>query len=124
MDRLKVLPGNPWDLGAVYIGSGVNFCVFSRNAKAVYLELFKKSDDSVPACTIKLDPKINRTGDLWHVFIEGLKPGALYLFRVDGPFEPKNGHRFNKDIFLYDPRAKALTDGSLFKNLKISGVVM
>ena len=117
MDRLKVLPGNPWDLGAVYIGSGVNFCVFSRNATAVYLELFKKSDDSVPACTIKLDPKINRTGDLWHVFIEGLKPGALYLFRVDGPFEPKNGHRFNKDIFLYDPRAKALTDGSLFKNL-------
>lgn len=117
MDRLKILPGSPWDMGAIYTGTGVNFCVFSRNATAVYLELFKNPDDSAPFRTIEFNPQTNRTGDLWHVFILGLKPGALYLYRVDGPFDPQNGHRFNKKIFLYDPKAAALTDGSLFKNL-------
>ncbi len=118
MDFTRILPGHPLDEGAVYIDGGVNFCVFSRNATAVYLELFKKSDDSAPWKTIELDPLTNKTGDLWHVFVAGIKPGALYLYRADGPFEPEKGHRFNKNNYLYDPKARALTDGSLFKNLK------
>ncbi len=118
MERLKILPGRPWDIGAVYAAGSVNFCVFSRNATAVFLELFKNPEDSSPYKTIELDPKINRTGDLWHVCVEGLKPGALYLYRVDGPFDVEKGHRFNKNLYLIDPRAYALTDSSLFKNLK------
>lgn len=122
MDRLKILPGSPWDMGAIYTGTGVNFCVFSRNATAVYLELFKNPDDSAPFRTIEFNPQTNRTGDLWHVFVSGLKPGALYLYRVDGSFDPQNGLRFNKKNYLYDPRAAALTDGSLFKNLNSQNV--
>ncbi len=117
MERLKILPGSAWNCGARVCADGVNFCVFSRNAVAVFLELFKNSDDDSPYKTITLDPKINRTGDLWHVFIEGLKPGALYLYRVDGPFEPEKGHRFDANTHLIDPCALALTDSSFFKNL-------
>ena len=79
MDFMRILPGFPYLQGASYIDGGVNFCVFSRNATSVSLELFKKSDDSAPYKSIPLDPKINKTGDLWHVFVSGLKPGALYL---------------------------------------------
>lgn len=117
MEHLRILPGQPWDAGAVYSDGGVNFCVFSRHASVVFLELFKKPDDGTPFKTIELNPKLNKTGDLWHVFVAGLKPGALYLYRVDGPFEPEKGHRFNKDMYLYDPKAHALTEGSLFKNV-------
>ena len=117
MDFMRILPGFPYMQGDSYIDGGVNFCVFSRNATSVSLELFKKSDDSSPYKSIPLDPKINKTGDLWHVFVSGLKPGALYLYRVDGPYSPSEGHRFNKNFFLLDPMAKALTSGSLFKNL-------
>lgn len=117
MDHLRILPGQPWDAGAVYSNGGVNFCVFSRNASAVFLELFKKPDDGAPYKTVELDPELNKTGDLWHVFVAGLKPGALYLYRADGPFEPEKGHRFDKSSYLYDPKAHALTEGSLFKNV-------
>ncbi|WP_147613551.1 glycogen debranching protein GlgX [Treponema pectinovorum] len=116
MEQIRILPGHPWNKGAVYADGGVNFCVFSRNATAIELNLFKKSDDSKPYKTILLDSKINRTGDLWHVFVAGLKPGALYLYRVFGPFEPSQGHRFDSKRYLYDPKAYALTEGSLFKN--------
>lgn len=117
MDFLRILPGKPLDEGAVVTDGGVNFCVFSRNATAVFLELFKKADDAAPYKTVKLTPELNRTGDLWHVFVAGLKPGALYLYRVEGPFEVEKGHRFDGTKFLYDPKARALTDGSLFKNM-------
>lgn len=118
MDFMRILPGEPLNAGAVYVDGGVNFSVFSHNATAVFLELFKKADDSKPYKTIKFDSILNKTGDIWHVFIAGLKPGALYLYRVDGPFDPMKGQRFNKEIFLLDPAAKALTKGSIFKNLQ------
>lgn len=117
MEILKILPGSPAELGAVFCGNGVNFCVFSRNAAAVYLELFKKETDSKPYKTIQFDPKINRTGDMWHVFVHGLKAGAFYLYRVDGEKNAGKGLRFDKNVYLYDPAAKALSSGSLFKNL-------
>ncbi len=117
MDFLRVLPGKPSEDGAYVIDGGVNFSVFSRNGTSVTLALFKNSTDCHPWKLIKLDPKLNRTGDIWHVFVAGLKAGALYLYQVDGPFESEKGHRFNGKNWLYDPKAKALTEGSLFKNL-------
>ena len=79
--------------------------------------MFKNQDDSEPYFTYTFNPEKDRTGDIWHVFIEGVKPGTLYLYRADGPFAPEKGHRFNKNIYLLDPYAKALTSTSLFKNL-------
>jgi len=118
MDLLKVTIGKPLAEGTSVTSKGVNFSVFSRNATKVFLELFEKEDSSEPYQTIELNPEINKTGDIWHVFVQGLKPGALYLYRVDGPFNPSHGHRFDKDNYLFDPKAKGFTNGSVFKYMQ------
>jgi isoamylase len=87
----------------------VNFSVFSRNGTAVSLLLFREAEDGTPMAEITLDPRKNRTGDLWHVYIHGLAPGTLYLYKVDGPYLPELGHRFNAHKALIDPYAKALS---------------
>lgn len=117
MTQIDVLPGKPLPFGATPNRLGVNFSVFSRNGTSVTLDIFDSEDDSTPSFSYTLDPEINRTGDIWHVCLTGLKPGALYLYRVDGPFDPKKGHRFNKNQYLIDPYTKALTATSIFENL-------
>ena len=117
MDSIKVHPGRPMPYGATPVRDGINFSVFSRNGTSVILDIFKKPEDSEPYFSYEFDPVVNRTGDMWHVRLEGVETGALYLYRVDGPFAPENGHRFNKNHYLLDPYAKALTDMSIFANL-------
>jgi isoamylase len=89
---------------------GVNFAIFSRHAQRVELLLFEEGHEE-PIAEFALDPTVNRTGDVWHIFVHGLKPGALYGYRVDGPSSPKAGHRFNPRAVLLDPYAPALSDG-------------
>jgi len=113
MNSIKALPGRPLPLGASVEGGGVNFSIFSHNAASVTLELYAGEKDDAPAAVYPLDPRTNRTGDLWHIFLEGLMPGALYLYRADGPFDPGAGMRFNKNALLLDPYAKALTRQSV-----------
>ncbi len=113
----NTFPGRPFPLGAQVRDGGVNFAVFSRNGTRVILELYSKEEDNDPCDSIELDAEQNRTGDIWHIFIPGLKAGTLYLYRVDGPFEPREGHRFNVKELLFDPCAKAVTSTSVFHNL-------
>ena len=82
---------------------------FSRNASRVRLELFDHPEDAIAARVIDLDPASNRTGDVWHVWIEGIRPGQLYAYRVDGPYQPGDGHRFNFNKLLLDPLATAVS---------------
>ncbi|GAB1482332.1 hypothetical protein MASR2M78_11470 [Treponema sp.] len=113
--------GRPLPLGVTHSENGVNFSIFSRHATAVYLLLFDKVDDIVPAQEFRLDPHRNRTGDLWHCCIKGLKNGTLYLYRVDGPYLPEKGFRYNAHKMLLDPYAKALTDISRWDILSAMG---
>ena len=112
MLELSTQAGKPLPFGASLTGDGVNFSVFSRNADAVTLALFRTSGDKEPFVRFNLDPVQNRTGDIWHIHVDGLTKGALYLYTVDGPFAPEKGHRFNKNRYLIDPYAKALTGTS------------
>ena len=50
---------------------------------------------------IPLDPLSNRTGDHWHVRVDGLPEEFCYGYRVDGPKD--NGHRYDPTIILLDP---------------------
>jgi len=75
----------------------------------VSLLLFDHPEDRDPAEEILFNPEKNKTGDIWHLFLTGIKPGTLYLYRMDGPYEPEKGHRFNRNKVLLDPYAKALT---------------
>ncbi len=101
--------GTPLPLGTRAVLDGVNFAFFSRHARRVRLELFTDSRDGTPTHSIDLDPVHNRTGDVWHVWVRGLLPGQLYGLRVDGPYEPGAGHRYNFNKLLLDPRATAIT---------------
>jgi glycogen operon protein len=97
-------PGRAHPLGATVDKDGVNFSVFSRNATAVELLLFDPNDAVQPIQVIKLDPQDNRTFFFWHVYVKGLKPGAHYAYRVDGPEDLHGkGFRFNRNKVLVDP---------------------
>jgi isoamylase len=95
-------------LGATVGAGGVNFSVFSKRATGIDLLLFDHVDDAKPARTIALDPVTNRTYHYWHVFVPGLKPGQIYGFRAQGPFEPSNGNRFDSSKVLLDPYGRAV----------------
>ena len=118
MNVVRTQKGSPLELGAVVLPDGVNFSIYSKDATKVVLCLFEKEDDKKPAQEIELDPAVNKTGNIWHIFLEGLKPGALYLYRVDGPYNPPKGQRFSFGKFLFDPYAKAFTKGSVFLSYK------
>lgn len=102
---IKTYPGSPYPLGATWDGKGVNFALFSGNATMVELCLFKNHFDKSEVATIKITERSNQ---VWHVYVPNLKPGQLYGYRVHGPFEPQNGHRFNPSKLLIDPYAKAI----------------
>ncbi|MHB9296337.1 glycogen debranching protein GlgX [Pillotina sp. SPG140] len=107
-----VEPGRALPLGVTLTETGVNFAVFSRNATSLALVLFDNERPDSPFETIVLNPQKNRTGDVWHCYVRGLKAGAFYLYQVDGPYMPEKGFRFNPHKLLIDPYAKALTDSS------------
>jgi isoamylase len=94
----------------------VNFAIFSRHATGVRLDFFDRAEDSVPTRSILFDSARNKTGDIWHVWLEGIRPGQLYGFRFAGPYAPQDGHRFNPDKLVVDPYATAiaLTSGCDF----------
>ena len=102
--NVAIAPGQWNELGATWQGDGVNFAIFSAHAERVELCLFDESGQhEVSRVTL---PEF--TNEVWHGFVPGLKPGALYGYRVHGPYEPGNGHRFNPNKLLIDPYAREL----------------
>jgi isoamylase len=96
-------PGQPYPLGATWDGEGVNFALFSENAERVELCLF---DPSGKREIGKIDVR-ERTDRIWHCYLPYCRLGQLYGYRVHGPYDPSNGHRFNPNKLLLDPYAKA-----------------
>jgi glycogen operon protein len=82
--------------------------VFSRHATGVRLDLFNRAEDAIPTRTILMNPARNKTGDVWHAWLEGVHPGQLYGYRFAGPYAPQEGHRFNPDKLVVDTCAKAI----------------
>lgn len=104
--------GAPAPLGATLVRGGVNFAIFSSNASAVTLLLFEQAVDK-PFAEIPLDNRINKTGNIWHVFVECLEAGDRYGYRVDGPpHEQDPRHQFNPNIELTDPYSRAFSGAS------------
>jgi len=112
--------GSPHPLGATPDRQGVNFSLFSSNATAVELLLFKHHNDPKPFQTIQLNPNVNKTFHFWHVYVKGLSGGAHYAYRVDGSSDLSAGHRFNPKKVLIDPYAKGNTD-KLWKRVDACG---
>jgi glycogen operon protein len=98
-------PGSPYPLGATWDGKGVNFALFSEHATGVELCLFDSPDAQHEAERIRFT---EYTDHVWHAYLPEVLPGQLYGYRVSGPYEPQQGHRFNPNKVLLDPYAKAI----------------
>jgi isoamylase len=96
--------GYSYPLGATWMGTGVNFALYSQNATGVELCLY----DEVHAKETAIIPVTEKADEVWHVFLPDVRPGQLYGYRVHGPWEPQNGQRFNPAKVLLDPYAKAM----------------
>ncbi|MCU1452598.1 MAG: glycogen debranching protein [Acidimicrobiales bacterium] len=101
-----VWPGRPFPLGATWDGEGVNFSLFTECAERVELCLFDADGNEE-----RVD-LVETTAHNWHGYIPGLGPGVHYGYRVHGPYNPKEGHRFNPAKLLIDPYARAI-EGSV-----------
>jgi glycogen operon protein len=101
----RVSGGSDFPLGATLTPEGVNFALFSRNAREVFLLLFDDPQGD-PTDIIQVE---NRNRFVWSVFVHGLEAGQLYGYKVRGDFDPARGLRFNDHKLLADPYAKALS---------------
>ncbi len=107
-DDFGVSRGHPLPYGATPRREGVNFSVFSRHATGVTLVLFLPGDPD-PVLELPLDPRYNRTGDVWHAFIRGLDPGVEYGYRAErNPNPEPQLHRYDPAKILIDPFGKAV----------------
>lgn len=110
-----VLRGHPLPFGATRLHGGVNFAVFSRHATAMTLVLFAPGDVE-PLLELPFDRELNRTGDVWHIFVQGLAPGIEYGYRAAREGEPPSPlHRFDPAAVLIDPYARILSGPSLWR---------
>jgi pullulanase/glycogen debranching enzyme len=92
---MRIWPGRPYPMGATWDGTGVNFALYSRHATAVDLCLFEESTSTKESVTVPLK---RGTGFVWHGYLPDVRPGQLYGYRVDGPYAPTAGHRFNRNM--------------------------
>ncbi len=102
---MRVLPGNPYPLGATWDGLGVNFALFSEHATGVELCLFDSADATAESDRIRMTLQ---TDLVWHAYLPDARPGQLYGYRVEGPYQPEAGHRFNPAKVVIDPYARAV----------------
>ncbi|MGH7526008.1 MAG: glycogen debranching protein GlgX, partial [Gemmatimonadales bacterium] len=103
---MRAWPGAPSPLGATWDGEGTNFALFSEHATAVDLCLFAGPGDAAESARVRLR---ERTDQIWHAYLPDVRPGQLYGYRVQGPYSPAEGHRFNPAKLLLDPYAKAVS---------------
>jgi isoamylase len=108
----RVWPGREHPLGATPDGEGVNFAVYSKNAEKVEVCVFDEKD---PAREVRRIALPEKTARVFHGYVPGLGPGALYGYRAYGPYEPAKGLRFNPSKLLVDPYARALFGEADFK---------
>jgi glycogen operon protein len=103
---MRIWPGKPHPLGAVWDGQGTNFALFSEHAAAVEVCFYNRPEDAEHATSVTLS---QRTQRIWHGYLPDVRPGQLYGYRVHGPYAPEQGHRFNPAKLLVDPYARALS---------------
>ena len=119
VQRSRVREGRPYPLGATWDGRGVNFALFSAHATKVELCLFNHfSEKEVERIEL---PEF--TDEIWHGYLPDARPGTVYAYRVYGPYDPKEGHRFNPNKLVLDPYAKAI-EGKLTWHPSVFGYKM
>ena len=113
-------PGSPWPLGSSITKRGVNFVLAAPAANRVELVLYANGSERSPERVIELDARRHRSGDYWHVEVEGLGQGCCYGYRVFGPLAP-GGHGFRPSKVLVDPAARAISGWDVYDRVLATG---
>ena len=110
-ERGHLLPSVPLPVpyGAHVVQNGVQFTLFSRHARRVWLMLFDEPDAAEPAEEFEMSPENNRIGDIWHVHLRNAKAGQYYLYRMEGEAPGRGKNFFHPDQWLLDPYAQAVS---------------
>lgn len=116
MPDIKVWDGRAYPMGATADEWGVNFALFSAGALRVELCLY----DEAGVKEIGRYEMPVKENNIWHIYLEGVKVGQVYGYRVYGPYDPAKGKRFNPNKLLIDPYAKKLV-GRLILHKAIFG---
>jgi isoamylase len=99
--------GHPLPFGASLVPGGVNFSIYSTHATGCTLVLFEREAQR-PFAEIPFPPEF-RMGDVFAMTVLDLDPTNLeYGYRMDGPFNPHAGHRFDARHILLDPFARSV----------------
>ena len=105
LPTLRPWPGRPYPLGATIDLEGTNFSLFSENAEQVELCLFSPDDPEREVVRFTIT---ERTDQVWHIYLPGVRAGTLYGYRVYGAWDPAQGRLYNPNKLLLDPYAKAI----------------
>ena len=111
--NLEYGPGHVYPFGATIIGNGVNFSVFSREATACTLVLYRHGQRE-PFLEIPF-PESFRIGNVYAMMVFGLNAETVeYGYRFDGPFDPRKGQLFDRNRVLLDPYARSVSGRSMW----------
>ncbi len=105
--------GKPWPLGSTITGRGVNFCIAAPAAIKLELLLFDHPKSTKASEVIAINDN-HRSGDYWHIEIEGIKAGQCYCYRVFYP-ESQNTKRLISNKILLDPCARAIAGWEIYR---------
>lgn len=105
MGLLKISVGQPAPLGASAITADAwNFAVYAPDATELILCLYRPDTEEL----LGEVPFAGRTGEIWHLAVQGIVEGTLYALKADGPNAPDAGLRFDKERVLLDPYCRRL----------------
>lgn len=108
-DHFKISQGYPLPFGATLYPEGINFALVSKHASSVTLVLHAINHPQILE-EIPLDPEINKTGDVWHIFVSmDMKNLPLgYSYKLDGPTKTLKKHDFDQSKNMLDPYSHCL----------------
>ncbi len=104
--------GKPFPLGSTITRRGVNFSVAAPTASRLELLLFANANDNHPEEIIELTD-LHKSGDYWHIEIEGLSAGCCYGYRVFGPTD-NEAEKFFPEKVLIDPCARSISGWDIY----------
>jgi len=103
----ELRPGRPTPMGSTPDAAGTNFAVYSASASEGAVSLCLFAEDGTETRV----PVTARDGDVWHVYVPGVRAGQRYGYRVNGPWNPQAGRWANPAKLLLDPWSKAIDGG-------------
>jgi isoamylase len=101
--------GRPFPLGATVLPQGINFSLFARHGRSVTLVVDLPAGPQTERFELVLSPHTNKTGDVWHIFLQTERTDLVYGYRIDGETDRQGtGLVFDPQTILIDPYSQIL----------------